>query len=171
MSVKLLWKAFGSNHRMFVVQWRMQLSLSGLLPWMIGSTDHTQKHIGIFSFGFCWLRRSLLLSSQKSKSNLHSTWAGASHSTTFGPSPSDHLNQPTTTTSPHHHPIKYYQQDHHAFASAKEKETSPSTIKNNIIIAPRPPKKNQKKKSKEEEVTVKIRYLVKRKCIISGESE
>ena len=48
MSVKLLWKALGSNHRMFVVQWRMQLSLSGLLPWMIGPTDHTQKHIGNF---------------------------------------------------------------------------------------------------------------------------
>ena len=48
MSVKLLWKALGSNHWMLVVQWRMQLSLSGLLPWMIGPTDHTQKHIGNF---------------------------------------------------------------------------------------------------------------------------
>ena len=53
MSVKLLWKALGSNHRMFVVQWRMQLSLSGLLPWMIGPTDHTQKHIG--NFARVWL--------------------------------------------------------------------------------------------------------------------
>ena len=76
MSVKLLWKALGSNHRMFVVQWRMQLSLSGLLPWMIGPTDHTQKHIG--NFVRVWLGCIGKLPSTvvtNSKSNLHSTWA------------------------------------------------------------------------------------------------
>ena len=79
ISVKLLWKALGSNHGMFVVQWRMQLSLSLATSGMIGPTDHTQKHIGNFIrvwFG-CIGKLPSLPSTvvTNSKSNLHSTWA------------------------------------------------------------------------------------------------
>ena len=138
---------------------------------MIGSTDHTQKHIALgISSGLAWLRRSLLLSSQKQIKSPFYLGRGKSFNyiwpIAIGSSQSVYHNYVTSSSS--------YQ-----VLSTRSPRIRICQRKRNIaieyqeqIIAPHPPQKNQKKKSKEEEeVTVKIRYLVKRKCIISGQSE
>ena len=175
MSVKLLWKALGSNHRMFVVQWRMQLSLSGLLPWMIGPTDHTQKHIGnsfgsvlVASESYCHYCR---LSSQRANQisilpgqgqviQLH--LAHRHRIISISLPQLRHLIIIVSST------INKITTHSHLPKKKKHRHRLSRTILSSHHVHQR---KNQKKKSKEEEVTVKIRYLVKRKCIISGESE
>jgi len=173
MSVKLLWKALGSNHRMFVVQWRMQLSLSGLLPWMIGPTDHTQKHIGNFVRVCLVASESYhLLSSQRA--NQISILPGQIKSFNYiwpiGSSQSAYHNNVTSSSSyqelstrisphPHLHPSK----------KKKHRHRLSRTILSSHHIHQRKIKKRSQKKKKSQRNS--LSRVLKRKSIISGESE